>query len=106
MAKYLVNATYTTEGVHGLLKEGGTSRKKVIEGMAKKMGGKLECFYYCFGDSDVVAIIDVPDAATAAALSLAINSSGSVELALTPLLTPADIDLATKKSVKYRAPGK
>lgn len=105
MAKYLINATYTAEGTQGLLKEGGTSRQKVIEEMAAKLGGRIECFYYCFGDIDVVCIADIPDPATAAAISMGINSTGLVELSMTPLLLPGDIDEATKKTVKYRSPG-
>jgi uncharacterized protein with GYD domain len=105
MAKYLVNATYTAEGTQGLLKEGGTNRQKLVEDMVSRLGGSVECFYYCFGDSDVVAIVDVPDPATAAAISMGINSSGAVELSLTPLLSPGEIDEATKKTVGYRPPG-
>ena len=73
--------------------------------MAAKLGGSVECFYYCFGDTDVVAIIDVADPVDAVAISLAINSTGAVDLSLTPLLSPSDIDNATKKTVGYRAPG-
>jgi uncharacterized protein with GYD domain len=102
MAKYLVNATYTAEGTQGLLKEGGTSRQKLIEEM---VGGSLECFYYCFGNSDVIAIADVPDSATAAAISMGINSSGAVKLSMTSLLSPSEIDEAAKKTVGYRPPG-
>ena len=105
MAKYLVKASYTAKGTEGLLKEGGTSRQKLVEGMAAKLGGSVECFYYCFGDTDVIAIIDVADPVDAAAISLAINSTGAVNLSLTPLLSPSDIDDATKKTVGYRAPG-
>jgi uncharacterized protein with GYD domain len=105
MAKYLIKASYTSDGTKGLLKEGGSSRRATVQKMVSGMGGKLEAFYYAFGDSDVYAIIDVPDAATAAALSLAINASGSVQLSTIPLLTPEDIDAASKKSVAYRAPG-
>ena len=105
MAKYLINATYTPEGTQGLLKEGGTSRQKLIEGMTSKLGGSIECFYYSFGDTDVVCIADVPDPVTAAAISMSINATGAVELSMTPLLLPSDIDKATKKTVGYRSPG-
>jgi uncharacterized protein with GYD domain len=53
----------------------------------------------------VFAIVEVPDSITAAAMSIAINSSGLVEIALTQLLSPADIDAASQKSVNYRPPG-
>jgi uncharacterized protein with GYD domain len=105
MAKYMIKASYTADGTKGLLKEGGSSRRATIQKLVSGMGGKLEAFYYAFGDSDVYAIIDIPDAATAAALSLAINASGSVQLSTIPLLTPEEIDAACKKTVGYRAPG-
>ncbi|MGA9363138.1 MAG: GYD domain-containing protein [Bacteroidota bacterium] len=105
MVKYMIKASYTADGTKGLLKEGGSSRRATVQKMVSGLGGKLEAFYYAFGDSDVYAIIDIPDATTAAALSLAINASGTVQLSTIPLLTPEEIDAASKKSVAYRAPG-
>jgi uncharacterized protein with GYD domain len=105
MPKYLVQASYTAEGVKGLMKEGGTSRRAKIADLAKSLGGKLEVFYYAFGDHDVYTIIDVPDVATATALSLAVNASGAVRLKTVALITPEEVDQAAKKSVTYRPPG-
>jgi uncharacterized protein with GYD domain len=73
--------------------------------MVEAMGGKLEAFYYAFGDSDAFVIVDAPDNATTAAISLAVNSSGAVALKTTPLLTPEEIDQAAQKTVSYRPPG-
>ena len=84
MAKYLVSASYTADGAKGLIKEGGTNRQKLVEGMVRKLGGSMEAFYYSFGSSDVVAIIDMPNVATAAAISIGINSTGAVNIVLTP----------------------
>ena len=50
-------------------------------------------------------IVDVQDEATVLALSLAVNASGAVTLEMVPLITPATMDEATKKTVTYRAPG-
>ncbi len=105
MPKYLLEASYTVEGTRGLLKEGGSSRRKKIEEMVKEVRGRLEAFYYAFGSTDVFVIVDVPDAVTAAALSLAVNGSGAVHLKTHVLMTPEEVDEASKKSVKYRAPG-
>ena len=105
MAKYLLEASYTADGTRGLIKEGGSSRRKLVEEMVKKMDGKLEAFYYAFGTPDVFVIVDVPNAVTAAALSLAVNQSGAVQLRTHVLMTPEDIDEASKRSVSYRAPG-
>lgn len=105
MAKYLIKASYTLEGAKGLLKEGGSSRRTAVKEMIEALGGKLECFYYAFGDSDAIVVLDLPDRVTAAAMSLAIGATGAVELSTTVLLTPEEIDAAVKKSVAYRPPG-
>jgi len=104
MAKYLVEGTYG-DSVKGLVKEGGTSRRSAVEAMVSSLGGKVEAFYFAFGDTDVFVIADLPDNATAAALSLAVNAAGAVALKVTVLLTPEEIDAATKKNINYRAPG-
>ena len=106
MPKYLLEASYTAEGTKGLIKEGGSIRREKVEEMVKEMHGKLEAFYYAFGTSDVFLIVDLPDAVTAAALSLAVNQSGAVHLKTHVLMTPEEMDQASKKSVNYRAPGK
>jgi uncharacterized protein with GYD domain len=77
----------------------------MVQQMLEKAGGKLEAFYFAFGDADVYCIADVPDAATAAAVSFAVNAAGFVKLKTTVLLTPEEIDKASKTSVGYRAPG-
>jgi uncharacterized protein with GYD domain len=106
MPKYLMEASYTAEGTKGLQREGGSSRRKKVEETVKQLHGKLEAFYYAFGTSDVFLIVDLPDAVTAAALSLAVNQSGAVHLLTHVLMTPEEMDQASKKSVNYRAPGK
>lgn len=105
MPKFLIKASYTQAGAKGLLHEGGSSRKAAVEKMVSALGGKLEAFYFAFGETDVYGICELPDAVTAAAASLAINSSGMVSETIVPLLTPEEIDKACKKSVAYRAPG-
>ena len=105
MAKYLFQASYTTDGVKGLLKDGGSKRRAAAEAAIKGLGGKLEAFYFAFGDTDVFALADAPDNISAAAVSLAVSASGAVHAKITVLLTPEEMDQATKKSVSYRPPG-
>jgi len=69
------------------------------------LGGKVEAFYFALGDSDVYVIVDVPDTISGAALSLAVNASGTVRLSTIMLMTPEEVDAACKKTVGYRAPG-
>lgn len=105
MPKYLVQASYTSDGAAGLLSEGGSSRRETVGQMISGMGGTMEAFYYAFGENDVVAIVDLPDDATAAALSLAVGAAGAVDIGLTVLITPETIDEAAKKGAGYRPPG-
>lgn len=105
MPKYLIKASYTTEGLKGVLKEGGSGRKAAIQQLAESLGGTLEGFYFAFGDDDVYTIADLPDNKTAAAVALTATASGAVRLSTTVLLTPEEVDEATKQSVSYRAPG-
>lgn len=106
MPKYLMEASYTADGAKGLAKEGGSSRRKTVEDMVKGMQGRLEAFYYAFGGSDVYLIVDLPDAVTAAAISLAVNQTGAVQLKTIILMTAEEMDQAAKKTVAYRPPGK
>jgi uncharacterized protein with GYD domain len=105
MPKFLIKASYTTDGVRGLLKEGGTARRAAVTKLVEGLGGKVESFYYAYGENDAYVITDLPDAATGIAVSLAVNASGAVRLSTIPLITPEEIDAASKKSVGYRAPG-
>ena len=106
MSKYLVQANYVGEGIHGLLKEGGSGRREAVERLFSSVGGKIEAFYYAFGKTDVFIIADLPDNVSAAALSLAVNASGAATTKVTVLLSAEEIDAAVKKHVSYRAPGK
>ena len=105
MAKYLVCANYIGDGIQGLINEGGSSRRTVIEKLATSLGGKLDCVYYAFGEFDIYMIIDVPDRESMAALSLKASASGLVRMQCIVLMTPEEIDDAVKKTSEYRAPG-
>ncbi len=105
MPKYLLKVNYIGEGVKGFMSEGGTKRRQEAEAVARSAGGRLEAYYFAFGDVDCYAIGDMPDAATAAAMVLKLNASGRVKVTTTVLMTPEEVDEATKKSIDYRPPG-
>ena len=102
MAKYLFKASYTAKGTRGLHKEGGSKRRAAVEELVQGLGGRLEVFYYAFGEADVVGIIDVPDHVSAVALSMAVNGTGAAGLKLVVLLTPEEVDQAVKKPARFR----
>jgi uncharacterized protein with GYD domain len=91
--------------LQGLLKDGGTKRREVVDQLAKSLGGKLEAFYYAFGDDDLFVIFDFPDNISATTASLLVNASGAAKVKVTVLLTPEEVDQATKKTVDYSPPG-
>jgi uncharacterized protein with GYD domain len=107
--KYLFYGNLTGEGLQGILKEGGTSRWKAVDHLAKSLGGKLEAYYYAFGEPDFYVVIDAPDNISAAAASLIANAAGTTQLKTATLLTLEEVDqaaeLATKTMAEYRPPG-
>lgn len=105
MPIYMFQASYTAEGLKGLIKDTASGRKAAVKAAVKALGGKVESMYYSFGKDDVVVIIDMPDNAAAAGLAAAVGASGLVRGRTTPLLTIEEMDKAVTKRVKYRAPG-
>ena len=105
MPTYLWRASYTTEGVKGLMKDGGTKRRATVQRMIEQAGGKLHAFYFALGEADVFSIAEFADAATAVAVSATINASGLVHLSSTQLVSPEEVDAAMKKTIAYKPPG-
>ena len=69
------------------------------------LGGKVEAFYYAFGEGDAIIIVDLPTNVKAAALALSTSGSGAVRVRTTPLLTVEEVDQALEINTHYRAPG-
>jgi uncharacterized protein with GYD domain len=106
MPKYLIQATYTTEGIHGLVRDSAAGRRADVQAAVKGLGGAVEAFYYAFGNDDVVIIVDLPSNIKAAAISLTSSATGMVRVRMTPLLTVEEVDQALEVKMQYRAPGK
>jgi uncharacterized protein with GYD domain len=105
MPKFLVKANYTADGAKGIIREGGSARRAAIDKALQAVGGRMEAFYFAFGDVDAYVIADLPDNATAAAVALAVGQAGLASTQTIVLLTPEEIDAASKKAVPYRPPG-
>jgi uncharacterized protein with GYD domain len=106
MPKYLAQCNYVGEGVKGLLKEGGTSRRAVVDKLVKSVGGTVEAFYYAFGETDLFVIADLPDNESMTAVALLVAASGAIAIKTTVLLTPEEVDEAAKKTPIYQPPGR
>jgi uncharacterized protein with GYD domain len=92
------------DGVKGLAKEGGSKRRQAVEKFFGSAGEKLEALYFAFGETDVFVIADFPDNLSAAALSLAANAAGAVQVKATVLISPEEMDQAAQKSLGLRPP--
>ena len=105
MPRYLWQISYTTTGATGLLGEGGTSRRNAITAMVESVGGHVEVCYFAFGTTDLYVIGEVPDEVAAASLSLRTAAAGAARSQTVVLLTPEQLDEATRREVSYRPPG-
>ncbi len=105
MAKYLFQANYVGDGVKGLLKDGGSKRRAIVETLFQSLGGSLDAFYYAFGDTDLYIIAEFPNHAAVAAFVLTVTATGTVTVKTTVLLTPEEIDAAGTLRPTFSAPG-
>ena len=105
MPKYLFQASYTPEGVIGLMKDTASGRRAAVKAAVKSVGGKLDAMYFGFGSEDLMVILDLPDNIAAARLAATVAATGMVSGITTPLLTVEEMDKALSKGAKYQAPG-
>ncbi len=105
MPKFLFETSYTLDGIKGVQSAGGTSRRDFVARLAEDLGGRLEAFYFAFGEHDAYVIADFPDTETATAVALAVNASGGATSRTVTLITPEEVDAAARRSVDYRPPG-
>jgi uncharacterized protein with GYD domain len=106
MAHYLVTASYSPDGVKGVLKNGGTARADAVKSAVEGLGGKMHSFHFAFGGDDAYVQVELPDNIAAAALGLTVSSTGLAAVKTVVLLTPAEIDEAAGRQVGYTPPGK
>jgi uncharacterized protein with GYD domain len=105
MPKYLIEASYTLEGVRGVKDAGGSARRDAVAKVVESVGGQLESFYFAFGDHDVYTVVDLPDNESATTVALTVNSAGGATIRTVVLLTPEEVDAAARRSADYRPPG-
>jgi uncharacterized protein with GYD domain len=105
MPKFLVEASYTVEGLKGLQKDKASGRHAAVIQAVQSMGGALDSMHFALGDRDVIIVLDLPDTAAAAALGAAVAASGLLTTRATALLTVAEMDDALSRSPDFRGPG-
>ena len=101
MATFMVQFKYTEKGMKGLVKDGGTSRRKATRELVEALGGKLVAYYFGFGEYDGLAIIEGTDNVDAVAGNLTAAITGTVQTKTTVLVTPEEMDQATQKTFAF-----
>ncbi|SCL59696.1 GYD domain-containing protein [Micromonospora chersina] len=105
MPAFLLRSIYTVDGISGLTRDGGSKRAEVVRKMVEEAGGRMLSMHFAFADDDTYVLCDLPDHRTAAALAMRIGAAGGLRSRVTPLLTPAEVDEATRTPTDYSAPG-
>jgi uncharacterized protein with GYD domain len=107
MSKYLIKASYSPEGMKGVMAKGGTARVAAIEKLVGGVGGTMESFYFAFGEDDVYIVVDVPSPEAMAAVAGVVTGTGVLSSYETVvLLTAEQVDAAADLSVDYTPPGR
>ncbi|MGI9390906.1 MAG: GYD domain-containing protein [Boseongicola sp.] len=76
MSLYMFQARYSVDAFGAMLKE-PQDRTAAGAAIVEAAGGKLHALYFCFGDYDVMAIIDAPDDHTMASCAMVLAASGA-----------------------------
>jgi uncharacterized protein with GYD domain len=106
MSKYLIKASYSSEGIKGVMAKGGSSRVAAIQKLVSGVGGSMESFYFAFGSDDVYVIVDAPSHEAMAAVAGRVTSTGFLsDYQTVVLLTAEQLDAAADLPVDYTPPG-
>jgi uncharacterized protein with GYD domain len=102
--RYLVRAVLTTEGVKNLQKQAPTALKAAVAKFDESVGGKVEFWYFDYGESTAYSVVDFPDEIAAATAQVAANAGGFARVTFRPLLSAEDLDNALAKAGTIRVP--
>jgi uncharacterized protein with GYD domain len=106
MPKYLLKVRYNSDGINGVLRDGGSARRAAADDLAKSVGGAVESFHFAFGDEDAYVICDLPNNKAAATLAMTVSASGRIAISTVPLITVDEVDaIAAGTKPAYTPPG-
>lgn len=109
MPKYVSFFSYTGEAWGAMVARPG-NRAVAARQLLEEIGGRMESFYWMFGEWDGLVVYDVPDAPTAAAFSGRVTSSGLIRKIKTQQLLTMDearegLEKAGAAATAYEPPG-
>ena len=87
MSFYMVQGRYSKESFKAMATS-DTDRRDVVGKMLDQVNGKLHGYYFAFGASDFVVMLEAPDSVSIASVAIAVGSSDAVQnVTTTPLLS-------------------
>jgi|SRR6516165_2220398 len=102
--RYLVRAVLTADGLKNLQKQPPTALKAGVAKFLESVGGKLEFWYFDYGEATVYAVNYYPDEIAAATAQLSTNAAGFAHVTIRPLLSAEEMDQAVAKWPPVRVP--
>ena len=107
MAKYLIQGSYTQDGLDGLLKDGGTKRRDAAKKALEGVGGTMESFSITRGSYDFVGVVSGTSFEGAAAVKLAVEASGAITnfTILEEMDMSKTAEMAAKAMASYKPAG-
>jgi uncharacterized protein with GYD domain len=102
--RYLFRAAFTVEGMQNLQKQSATGFKTGVAKFFESVGGKLESWYFDYGDSTAYGFVDYPDEIAAATAQASVNAGGFARVSYRAVLSAEDADKALARSVATRPP--
>jgi uncharacterized protein with GYD domain len=109
MPKYAILFSLTSDTMARFL-ENPDDRRGPVSQLAEGVGGRLEAYYWMFGQYDGLTIVEAPDSDAAACVAMAVTSSGAFTKYETHELIEADnlvriAERAKTLRASYRPPG-
>lgn len=77
MPFYMFKGKYTAAAFKAMV-ETPQDREAAVRPLIEGLGGKLHHLFFCFGEDDVIALIEAPDDEAMAAGALAVAASGTL----------------------------
>jgi uncharacterized protein with GYD domain len=108
MPIYLTRFSYTPETWARMARH-PEDRRNAARSYIESVGGKLQGFWYAFGEFDGYTLWEAPDNVSLAAVALALSAGGALSKCETTVLLTVEETLEALgrvEGIRYRQPGK
>ncbi len=99
MSFYLFQASYTPAAIKAMV-DNPQDREAAARPLIEAVGGTLHHMFFCFGEDDVLALIEAPDDAAMTAAALAVGASGAFSSGRTTKLITSTEAMAAMAAAK------